>query len=133
MVQHIEQLATELKFFRFCHSNVLERREVPVYVSRALHGVAALVPKYLDLACRVRSKPLESVYVEPLRRRVWSRVRVPNYVRAVAGKPGYLRRLPLHGNIVGVEHRKRRATHRGHDPVQLPVAQNLAIPVTGML
>src|SRR4029077_956744 len=133
MVQNIEQLAAALKLFRFRQANVLECREVPVHVSRALDCVAAFVPELLDRRIRVLGDALEGIYVEPLRYCMRSGIRVSNNVGPVAGESGNLRRLPLQRNVVRVEYGKRSATHGGYDSVQLPVAQNVSAPVIRVL
>src|ERR1700686_4114957 len=133
MVQYIEQLATELNLFRFGQPNVLERREVPVHVSRPLDCVAAFVPELLDGRIRVLCNGLKGIYVEPLRRGMRPGIRIPNHIGPVAGKSGNLRRLPLQRNVVRVENGERSTTHGGYDSVQLPVAQNVSVPVIRML
>lgn len=59
VVEEIEKLSPELQLFGFGQVNVLERREVPVDVSRAEHGVAALIPEYLKTPLRIWLKWLE--------------------------------------------------------------------------
>src|SRR6266404_8563737 len=133
MVQHIEQLPTELNLFRFRHPNVLERREVPVHISRALDCVTAFVPELLDRRIRVLGNALKSIYVEPLRRGIRPGIWIPNNIGPVAGESGNLRRLPLQRNVVRVEYGERSAAHGGYNSVQLPVAQNMSVPVTRVL
>src|SRR6202521_3220619 len=133
MVQHIEQLATELNLFRFRQPNVLERREVPVHVSRPLDCVTAFVPELLDRRIRVLDNALKGIYVEPLRCGMRPGIRIPNNIGPVAGESGNLRRLPLQRHVVRVEYGERSATHGGYESVQLPVAQNVPVPVTRML
>ena len=133
VVQHIEQLPTELKLFRFRQSNVLESREIPVHVSRTLDCVSAFVPKLLHRRIRVLNDWLKGALVEPLRRGMRPGIGIANNIRPVAGKSGNLRRRPLHRNIVGVEYREGRAAHGSEDSVQLPVAQNVPVPALRML
>src|ERR1700733_2574988 len=87
MVQHVEEFSAELKFFRFRQPNGLERREVPVYISRPQHGVAALVPKLLDRRIRILRNPLKGAHIKPLGRRTRSRIRVAYQVGAIAREP----------------------------------------------
>src|ERR1700719_3606912 len=133
MVQYIEQLAAELNLLRFAQPKVLERREVPVHVSRALDCVTAFVPELLDRRIRVLGDALKSIYVEPLCGGMRPGIRIPNNIGPVAGESRNLRRLPLQRNVVRVENGERSATHGGYDSVQLPVAQNVSVPVTRML
>src|ERR1700675_1803217 len=133
MVQHIEQLATELNLFRFRQPNVLERREVPVHVSRALNCVAAFVSELFHRRIWVLRDFLKGAHVEPLRWGMRPGVRIPNNIGPVAGESGNLRRLPLQRNVVRVEYGERSPAHGGYNPVQLPVAQNVPVPVTRML
>src|ERR1700731_4734470 len=86
MVQHIEEFTAELKFFRFRQPNVLERREVPVHISGAFHGIAALVPKLLDWRIRILGNSLKGAYIEPLSRSTRPRIRVAYYVGAITGE-----------------------------------------------
>src|SRR6202047_5430112 len=133
MVQYIEQLAAELNLFRLRQANVLECREVPVHVSRALDRVTAFVPELLDRRIRVLGNALKSIYVEPLCGGMRPGIRIPNHIGPIAGKSRNLRRLPLQRNVVGIEYRERSAAHGGYNSVQLPVAQNVPIPATRML
>ena len=65
MVQEIEKLSPELKFFSLCHLNILERGKIPIHVSRPLHDIVALVTEYLESSKRIGSEFLEGAYVEP--------------------------------------------------------------------
>src|SRR6202158_6486624 len=119
MVQHIEQLATELNLFRFRQANVLERREIPVHISRALDCVTAFVPELLDRRIRVLGNAFKGIYVEPLRYSMRPGIRIPNHIRPVAGESGNLRRRPLERNVVRIEYRKGRTAHGSYNSVQL--------------
>src|SRR5438445_437895 len=41
---------------------------------------------------------------------------------------GNLRRTAVQGNVIGIEHCKPRAAHKGQNAVELPVAQPVLIP-----
>ena len=134
MVEDVEQLAAELELFGLRQANVLERREVPVHVSRALNDVATFVAELLNRrANRVLDNRLKRAHVEPLRCGARTGIRITDYVGPVAGKSGNFRRLSLQRNVVGIEYRERRATHGGKDSVQLPVPENVSVPGAGML
>src|SRR6202140_5504228 len=133
MVQYIEQLAAELNLLRFGQPKVLERREVPVHVSRALDCVAAFAPELLDRRIRILGNALKGIYVEPLRCGMRPGIRIPNHIRPVAGESGNLRCRPLKRNVVRIEYRKGRTAHGSYNSIQLPVPKNLTVPVTGML
>src|SRR5450631_2552871 len=133
VVEDIEQLTAELEFFGLRQSNILQRREVPVRVSRALDYVAAFVAELLHGRERVLDNSLKRIHVEPFRRCTRTGIRIANNVGAVAGKPRNFRSLSLQGNIVGIEYREGRAAHRGKDSIHLPVAQNMSVPRAGVL
>src|ERR1700693_3025626 len=90
-----EKFPAELKFLLFRQPDVLERRYIPVHVSRSNQRIAAFVAKLLYGRVRVLVNSLEGIHVEPLRRRTRSRVWIAHTVRPVAGKSRDLRRLPL--------------------------------------
>src|ERR1700675_4912765 len=123
MVQYIEQLAAELNLFRFRQANVLECREVPVHVSRALDCVTAFVPELLDRRIRVLGNALKSIYAEPLCGGMRPGIRIPNNIGPIAGKSRNLRRLPLQRNVVRIEYRERSAVNAVYNSFQLPVPQ----------
>ena len=109
------------------------KAEASQFTSWPLDRIPSFVPEYLEPAKRIRLELLKRAYLEPFRRRTRAGIRIARYVGAVAGKSGNLRRLPLQRNVVRVEYRERRATHRSHNSVQLPIAENMPIPAAGVL
>jgi len=128
MIQQIEELSPELKFLRLRHADVLEQREVPIRVSRTLGDVATGRAELLHRRIGVLGYSLEGIWVEPCAGGFRSVVGIGDHVRPIGEKPGDFRRGALHRKIIPVEDRKRSARHRGHDPIDLPVAQDLLIP-----
>src|SRR5438270_5201345 len=134
VIQKIEKLSSELQLFGFGQVNGLERREVPVDVTRPEHGVPALIPEYLKASLRVWLKWLaERAYIEPFRGGAWAGVWISNHVGHIARESGNFRSLALQGNIIGIEDREWGSTHRGKNSVQLPIPENFSVPLVRVL
>jgi len=68
MVQEIEELRPELKFFGFRYLDVLEGREIPIHIPRPCDHVATFVSKYLEPPKRIGSELLKSALQGVIRR-----------------------------------------------------------------
>src|SRR6202041_2269465 len=88
-VQDVKQLRAELQLFRFCHLEILKRREVPVGITRADIHVAAFGAKLPRVGCGIES--LESAGVEPNSNRAWPVVGVAVEIGPLRGESSDLR------------------------------------------
>src|SRR5665811_2133172 len=125
VVQEIKKLRPELKFLALGDANVLERREIPIGITRPLRDVASRRPELLHGRVGILRDSLEGARIEPCARSARTRVGIlsGNQVRPVGEESGDFRGRALDREIGGIEDGKRRTapvsyTHlRAHETV----------------
>src|SRR5581483_10020791 len=128
MVQDVEELGAELKLFRFRNLDVLERREVPVRVTRPLNNIPARVAELLHRGVGVEHYLLERAGVKPLLHAVRSGIGIADDVGPIGGESSNLGRAALYRRIGGVENGVRCAAHQRGDSIHLPASESMLVP-----
>src|ERR1700730_11367109 len=107
MVQQVEKLCAELKLLALYHADILEHREVPIRIARALRNVSACSSKLLYRRVRVLNNLLKSAAVQPCSRGTRSRVGIlpGDEVRPVGEESTDFWRRALYRKIGGVGER----------------------------
>src|SRR5580693_5013874 len=131
VVENVEELRAELQALGLANRNVLECGEIPLFEAGSFDDVAAFIAELSGLRGRIEG--LKGSLVEPFLRSARAVIRIADEIRPVAGEAGDLRGAALERDILGIVDSERRATHERGDAVQLPIAQDLLIPVLWMI